>query len=98
MLITLTPNEDGSWEVTDFKVALEGEDYPEQVGGIARAMGQTAEDFFDGIHDNSELSCLYELDTYMTDHPEIKSVTFRNETFTKYELEKRISEDLSKIM
>ena len=98
MLITFTPNEDGSWEVTDFKVALEGEDYPEQVAGLAKAMGQTEEDFFGGIHDNGELSCLYEMDTYMTDHPEIKSVTFRNETFSKDELEKRISEDQSKIM
>ena len=98
MLITFTPNEDGSWEVTDFKVALEGEDYPEQVAGLAKAMGQTEEDFFGGIHDNGELSCLYEMDTYMTEHPEIKSVTFRNETFSKDELEKRISEDQSKIM
>lgn len=84
-LLTLEKNEDGTYTVTEAVQAEEGEKYGESVAAMGAVYGVSLET----IESNMTVSdwlALYQLETFMSEHPEYERVEYQGELRTAEEL------------
>ncbi|MDO5131994.1 MAG: hypothetical protein Q4D81_03300 [Eubacteriales bacterium] len=85
ILFTHQKEEDGSYSIKDAKFAEEGDNFTASVEAMYNEVGEPFEEWQES-YELAEIFVLYDLETYLNEHPEIKGIEYEGEVRTEEEL------------
>lgn len=97
ILFTLAKNDSGVWEVTEAKMAEDGEGYADSLAALCAEVDMTTDDFY-GLLAFQEMYDLSGLQDAMAQVPEAERVGYGDEMLTAEEVKQRFDDLISALM
>ena len=91
-LLTVRPDADGQYEVTDVETAEEGEEYTESVEFMCTEAEIEPSEFFELQSSMSEMTLVGYLMTFLQEHSEYERIEYMGELATESDLQERMTE------
>ena len=85
IMFTIREEEDGTYTVADAMLSEDGEGYSASIEKMAEAAGFTPEEAYEVINDG-ELMYIFDLESYLNEHPEITGIEYAGEICNADEL------------
>lgn len=97
ILFTLEKDEDGVWQVTDTKVAEEGDSYTDSLTALCEEIGYTTDDFYSLL----AFPAIYEYSAMMSvmqEVPEAEHIEYNGELLTEEEVKQNFDDLINEMM
>jgi hypothetical protein len=91
-LLTVRPDADGQYEVTDVETAEEGKEYTESVEFMCTEAEIEPSEFFELQSSMSEMTLVGYLMTFLQEHSEYERIEYMGELATESDLQERMTE------